>query len=126
MKMWKGYRSRSQPRFSGRRGLTVFLLFAGSACLAGMGTPQAFSHTQAPESVYRTLTFAERVAYQYGIEEVFWRHRIWPKGNPEPKPPLDAVISREEVEKKVTDYLRKSQTLADYWQQPIHRCAITG
>jgi N-acetylneuraminic acid mutarotase len=29
------------------------------------------------------------------------------------------VISREEVEKKVSDYLRKSQALADYWQQPI-------
>jgi len=29
------------------------------------------------------------------------------------------VISPEEVEKKVTDYLRKSQALTDYWQQPI-------
>jgi len=41
----------------------------------------------------RTLTFAERVAYQRAIEDVYWRHRSWP--NPEPKPPLDAVdVSR--------------------------------
>src|SRR6266853_3451913 len=25
----------------------------------------------------RTLTFADRVAYQRAIEEVYWRHRIW-------------------------------------------------
>ncbi len=30
----------------------------------------------------RTLTFAERVAYQRAIEEVYWRHRIWPKSGP--------------------------------------------
>jgi hypothetical protein len=29
----------------------------------------------------KTLTFAERVAYQRAIEEVYWRHRIWPKEN---------------------------------------------
>jgi N-acetylneuraminic acid mutarotase len=125
VKMSNGYRSRFQPRFPAKRTLTVFLLFAGSACLLGIGTPPAtagklaFSHSQGPESVRRTLTFTERAAYQFAIEEVYWRHRIWPKDNPGPKPPLDAVISREEVEKKVTDYLRKSRTLADYWQQPI-------
>src|SRR6266550_2806186 len=26
----------------------------------------------------RTLSFAERVAYQRAIEDVYWRHRIWP------------------------------------------------
>jgi N-acetylneuraminic acid mutarotase len=114
-----GHLNRIQSASLARRALTVFLLFAGSACLLGIGTPQAFSHTQAPESVRRTLTFAERVAYQFAIEDIYWRHRVWPKDNPEPKPPLDAVISREEVEKKVSDYLRKSQALADYWQQPI-------
>jgi hypothetical protein len=50
-----------------------------------------------------TPTFAERAAFQYAIEEVYWRHRIWPKENQQPKPPLDAVISRKEIEKKVTD-----------------------
>ena len=65
------------------------------------------------------LTFAERVAYQRAIEDVYWRHRIWPKENPDPKPSLDAVMSQAQLEKKVTDYLHNSQALEDYWQRPI-------
>src|ERR1051326_2076075 len=65
------------------------------------------------------LTFEERVAFQRAIEEVYWHHRIWPKENPRPKPSLDAVMSRTQLEKKVTDYLRKSQALEDYCQRPI-------
>src|SRR5881296_1897479 len=67
----------------------------------------------------RTLTFADRVAYQRAIEEVYWQHRIWPKENAGPKPPLEKVMSQAEIEKKVEDYLRNSQALADYWQRPI-------
>src|SRR5438046_4020475 len=62
------------------------------------------------------LTFADRVAYQYAIEEVYWRHRIWPKENPGAKPSLDEVMSRAQIEKKVVDNLSKSQALEDYWQ----------
>ena len=65
------------------------------------------------------LTFAERVAYQRAIEDVYWRHRIWPKEHPNPKPSLDAVMSQAQMEKKVQDYLRNSQALEDYWQRPI-------
>src|SRR5262249_37175669 len=53
------------------------------------------------------------------IEEVYWRHRIWPKENPDPKPSLDAVLSQAQLQKKVADYLRNSQALEDYWQRPI-------
>ena len=66
-----------------------------------------------------TLMLAERVAYQYAIEEVYWRHRIWPKDNPRLKPLLDAVMSREQVEKKVADYLNKSQFVANHGGWPI-------
>jgi N-acetylneuraminic acid mutarotase len=80
----------------------------------------AFFHGAPPSKLPgRTLTFTERVAYQRAIEEVRWRHRIWPKDNPGPKPPLDAVISREQIEKKVTDYLRKSQLVTDQRGSPI-------
>src|SRR5262249_45358405 len=61
----------------------------------------------------------ERVAYQRAIEDVYWRHRIWPKECPDPKPSLDAVMSQAQLEKKVTDYLHKSQALEGYWQHPI-------
>jgi N-acetylneuraminic acid mutarotase len=67
----------------------------------------------------RTLTFTDRVAYQRAIEEVYWRHRIWPEANPDPKPSLDKVMSQAQIEKKVEDYLQNSQALGDYWQRPI-------
>jgi hypothetical protein len=38
------------------------------------------------------ITFEERVAAQRAVEEVYWNHRLWPKENPGPKPPLSAVI----------------------------------
>src|SRR6266516_3753259 len=78
-------------------------------------TTSAMSSTQTP----RTLSFADRVAYQRAIEEVYWRHRIWPKANAGPKPPLDGVMSHEAIEKNVEGYLRNSQALEDYWQRPI-------
>ena len=67
----------------------------------------------------RSLSFADRVAYQRAIEDVYWRHRIWPRGRPDRKPSLDAVMSQEQLEKKIAGYLRKSQALEDYWQRPI-------
>ena len=67
----------------------------------------------------QTLTFVERVAYQRAIEEVYWRYRIWPNENSRPKPLLDEVMSAEQIEKKVEDYLRDSQALESYRQKPI-------
>src|SRR6266481_2592021 len=67
----------------------------------------------------RTLTFTDRVAYQRAIEEVYWRHRIWPKTNAGSKPSLDKVMSQAQIKKKVEDYLRDSQALEDYWRRPI-------
>src|SRR6058998_304381 len=69
--------------------------------------------------VDRTLTFADRVAYQRAIEEVYWQHRIWPKANASAKPPLDKVMSQAQIEEKVEDYLRNSQALEDYLESPI-------
>src|SRR6476660_1807559 len=42
----------------------------------------------------RTLTFTDRIAYQRAIEEVYCRHRIWPKEDAGLKPPLDKVMSQ--------------------------------
>src|SRR5947207_9520377 len=96
------------------------LLFCMAACLVLTGTLLAFFRSETPTNVsQRTLTFAERAAYQRAIEDVYWRHRIWPKERPDAKPSLDAVMSQEQLEKKVTDYLRKSQALEDYWERPI-------
>ena len=96
-------------------------LIRGTFCLLlllSVGTIP-FALSQRPSHGQRILTFAERVAYQRAIEEVYWRHRIWPKENSNPKPSLDAVMSQTQLEKKVKDYVRNSQALDDYWQRPI-------
>src|SRR5262245_42328681 len=101
------------------RALTIILVCA-AACLLATGRLPAFLRSEASANVlHRTLSFAERVAYQRAIEDVYWRHRIWPKERPDNKPSLDAVMSQAQLEKKVTDYLRKSQALEDSWQKPI-------
>src|SRR6266436_10140094 len=95
-------------------------LVCAIACLIATGTVLALLRSEAATKVsQRTLTFAERVAYQRAIEDVYWRHRIWPKERADAKPSLDAVISQTQLEKKIRDYLRKSQALEDYWQRPI-------
>ena len=106
----------AQPGFLDLRALLILLLCAVTSLtvagtLLGLFRPE----TQAGVS-QRTLTFEERVAYQRATEEVYWRHRIWPKENPDPKPPLDAAMTQAQIEKKVEDYLSKSQALEDsYW-----------
>jgi len=101
----------------------VILLVCAAACLIATRTLPAFLGSDAPAKLsQRTLTFAERIAYQRAIEDVYWRHRIWPRNRgerPDPKPSLDAVLSQAQLEKRVSDYLLKSQALEDYWQRPI-------
>ena len=101
----------------------IVLLVCVSACLIVTGRLPAFVQSQAPANVsQRTLTLAERVAYQHAIEDVYWRHRIWPRHSgerPDPKPSLDAVMSQAQLQEKVANYLRKSQAVEDYWHRPI-------
>jgi N-acetylneuraminic acid mutarotase len=87
--------------------------------LATFVTAGVQPHLPLAKFSHKTLTFAERVAYQRAIEEVYWRHRIWPRERSNPKPPVDVVMSQAHLEKKVADYLRRSQALEDYWQRPI-------
>src|SRR5436190_17974598 len=104
-------------RSTSARALLALVLFTAGGCLvvkAASFRPEATS--SAPQ---RTLTFADRVAYQRAVEEVYWLHRIWPKENPGPKPSLDEVMSQEQIQQKVEEYLRNSQLLADQWQRSI-------
>ncbi len=116
----------SQSGFFGPRLLVAVLLCAGVGCLVMAGTlpvttgKVASLRSEAPANAsQRALTFAERVSYQRAIEDVYWRHRIWPKERPDPKPSLDAVMTQVQLERKVADYLRNSQALEDYWKRPI-------
>src|SRR6266576_2550775 len=115
--MWK---STSQSVFSAPRIVTALLLCGATACSVLTGASLAFFRSDVTaKASHRTLTFAERVAYQRAIEEVYWRHRIWPKERPDPKPSLGQVVPSAQLEKKVEDYLRTSQVLEAYWQRPL-------
>jgi len=102
---------------------SLFFVAAAIGVFAAIGSSRASGQRVTDNAVHpwqaRTLTFADRVAYQRAIEDIYWRHRIWPDTNPGPKPSLDAVMSQAQLETKVTDYLRNSQALVDYWQRPI-------
>ena len=119
-------RSLAESGFFNVRIPVSVVICTAAACLAvnafsSKPASSTRSHSVAASAIQqnRTLTFADRVAYQRAIEEVYWQHRIWPTANAGPKPPLDKVMSQTQIEKKVEDYLRNSQALEDYWQQPI-------
>src|SRR6266436_5602034 len=113
-------KSTAPSAFFNPRALSALLLCAAGACSILTVPLLAFFRAEAPANISRrTLTFAERVSYQRAIEGVYWRHRIWPKERPDPKPSLDAVMSQAQLKKKVEDYLRKSQALEDYRQRPL-------
>ena len=105
--------------FNLRISLTLLLCAVAASSLVSRPLLAFFRPEASTKDSQRTLTFVERVAYQRAIEEVYWRHRIWPKERPDPKPSLDEVMSQARLENKVADYLRDSQALEDNWQKPI-------
>ena len=106
--------------FLNLRACIAILLCALAGCWVLSATLLAFFSPQASLQLSeKTLSFAERVTYQRAIEDVYWRHRIWPKEHRDPKPPLDSVMPQAQLEKKVADYLRKSHALEDHWRKPI-------
>jgi len=107
----------------------VFLWVAFIAASSAFQSPNAWHKSASATGAYdrmakspsqlRAFSFAERVLYQRAIEDVYWRHRIWPKENSDPKPSLAAVMSQAQLQKKVEGYLRDSLVLEDYWHRPI-------
>jgi N-acetylneuraminic acid mutarotase len=89
------------------------VLLTGSPSAA---TTPASTPVSAP---VRDLTMQDRVHAQRAIEEVHWRHRIWPAENRGAKPPLDAFLSEAQLRARVEDDLRKSNAAAVIWGRPI-------
>src|SRR6266705_6015663 len=117
----------AQSAFFNLRILITLLLCAVAACSLVSRPLLAFFRPEAStKDSQRTLTFAERLAYQRAIEEVYWRHRIWPKENPDPKPSLDAVMSQAQLEEKVADYLVNSEALENYYKEPLSAEQLQG
>ena len=90
------------------RTIGLILLVAGAS--AAISIPRANGGA---------LSTEERVAAQRAIEEVYWRHRIWPQENPQPKPTLSTVLPDEAIRARVDDALRKSAALEKIWSQPL-------
>ena len=82
----------------------VFLSVAFIAASSASDSPNTWHKSAATAGGHDTIgkiasqswafSFAERVAYQRAIEDIYWRHRIWPKENPDLKPSLEAVMSQ--------------------------------
>src|SRR5215204_3765388 len=88
------------------------------ACLAS-GLATFTSQAAGTRVDARTLSLDERVTYQRMVEEVYWRHTIWPADNGRQKPSLDEVMPLEATRAKVEDTLRKSEALAQLWNRPV-------
>src|SRR5438309_533944 len=105
------------------RSAFYLLLLLGICAIPFALAQRSFNGRTTPvmpsKQTQRTLSFADRVAYQRAIEDVNWRHRIWPKEQSGPKPPLEKIMSQAQIEKKVEDYLRNSELLEQYWHRPI-------
>ena len=66
----------------------------------------------------RELTLDQRVDCRRAVEEVYWRHRIWPSENPDAKPVLQSVLSDKDLRAKVEASLRASAAL-EMWNRRI-------
>lgn len=93
-----------------RSGLAAFVVVGVLAAL-----PLAASGPEAG----RSLSFEQRVACQTAIEEVYFRHRLWPQDNPGPKPAFSVAVPRSVVARKVEDALVMSTALAERYRSPI-------
>src|SRR3954468_15071430 len=115
--MQRKFRSPSSRRNLDQRGfsnvhIVVGLLVGMTGLSLAVLAAKPFAGNAGPSRIsHGTLTFEQRVFYQRAIEEIYWRHRNWPKERANPKPSLDAVMSQVQLENKVRDYLGDSQTL---------------
>ncbi len=106
---------------STRKPIAVAIALVAACLLALSFAPfsQRVARAQAKAGAPRSLSTAERVTYQRAVEEVYWRHTIWPKENAVAKPSLDAVSAPEQTAANVEDTLRKSEALARRWGRPV-------
>jgi N-acetylneuraminic acid mutarotase len=65
----------------------------------------------APAGDKTRLTLETRIGGQTAIEEVFWRHRIWPSQNPGAKPSLETVLPSSVIRDRAEDSVRMSNAL---------------
>lgn len=110
-----------------RSGLADFSKSAGHTCPARsisltflvMGALAGLPLSASGTGAEHELTFEERVACQTAIEEVYFRHRLWPQDNPGPKPTFAAAVAKAAITRKVEDALAMSVALIKRYRSPI-------
>jgi len=73
----------------------------------------------APAISAADLSFDDRVRYQRAIEDVYWRHRLWPAENPGRKPALSEVMPDAAIRARVETYVQEAAALETIWRRPI-------
>jgi len=84
--------------------------------LFAVSTPVVFA---TDESTSATLSFAERVACNEKVEDVYWAHRIWPETNPGVKPPRNEIVTRQQVAENVEASLLHESALMEVWGEAL-------
>ena len=87
------------------------------ALFAGMGNFR--EHSSDRMTYTRPLRIEERMQCMESIEHVYWKHRIWQKDNPAPKPPFSSVVNPDYMRRKVEGSLKKSNALESFWKKPV-------
>ncbi|MFQ5719446.1 MAG: hypothetical protein ACE5IK_07835 [Acidobacteriota bacterium] len=97
----------------------AWILVSGAGGVLPAGSANAAPVDMSVRPGQRPLGFQERVACQRAIEDVYWRHRLWPAENPGPKPPLDAVLSVRVLQDRVREQLKTEALLASVWHRRL-------
>jgi N-acetylneuraminic acid mutarotase len=88
---------------------TLFAAILGLVCLA----PGGAATGKAPAAV---TTLADDLR---AIEAIRWGHRLWPAGNPGPKPALDQALPPESFAARADDEGRRLTALQTFWGRSI-------
>ena len=96
----------------------------GSRMRLVLGVLAAVCLIDSTRSPGNLLDMRGRVADRRTIEEVYWRHRIWPSANPGPKPPLAAVLTTSLIRNRVEDDLLKRAALVRFWERALSATQI--
>ena len=70
----------------------------------------------------RVLPIEERIEAQRAVERVWWRHRIWPAENTQPKP--DFAMSPQSLRQRIANTAARRAALDAIWHRAVSRDAV--
>ena len=65
------------------------------------------------------LSLDDRISCEKAIQQVYWKHTLWQNDDNQAKPPLEKILPDAQIKEKVEGLMRKTNALAEYWQQPV-------